>query len=71
MISLLKSIVDIISSLFAFIVNTIKSLLVLLTHLPTYTDFLVSSISYLPSVVLPFALASVSIYVILFIINRK
>lgn len=70
MISLFQSIVDVITSVLNFVINMFKSLLVLLSHLPTYTDFLVSSMSYLPSVVLPFALASVSVYVILFILNR-
>lgn len=71
MIKLLQSIVDSISSILGFVINMFKSLLVLFSHIPTYFDYLVSTIGYIPSVVLPFAIASISIYVVLFIINRK
>lgn len=70
MIKLLTSIVDIISSVISLVINVITSLINLLLHIPTYTDFLVSGISFLPTVIMPFALASVSIYVIFLLLNR-
>lgn len=70
MIGLLQSIVDIVTSLVNFLVNIITSFVNLLGHIPTYTAFLISSVSYLPTVILPFALASISIYVIFLILNR-
>ncbi len=71
MFSLLQSLVSSIVSLFSFLISAIESLLALLTNLPTYTEFLVTSLNLLPSVIIPFALLSVSIYVILFILGRN
>lgn len=70
MINLLTSIVDYITSIVAFVVHAIDSLLNLLLHIPTYVSFLSVSIGYLPAIVMPFAIASVSIYVIFIILNR-
>lgn len=70
MISLLKSVVDFLMSIGGIIVHTIESLVNLFLHIPTYVSFLSVSISYLPTVILPFAIASISIYVVFIIINR-
>ena len=71
MISLLQSIVDTVVSLVAFLLHSIESLLNLLLHIPSYVSFLTVSLGYLPSLVLPFALASVSIYVVFLVLGRN
>lgn len=70
MISLIQSIVDIITSLVGFVINTISGFINILVHIPTYTDFLISTISLLPTMIIPFCVASISIYVIFLIIGR-
>lgn len=70
MISLLQSIVDVFISIVTLIGNMISSLINLLAHIPTYVNFLVTSISFLPSQLVPFATASISIYVIFLLLNR-
>lgn len=70
MISLIQSIVDVIKSLVQFLIHSIDSFLNLLFHIPTYVSFLTVSIGYLPSIIIPFAIASVSIYVVFLILNR-
>lgn len=70
MIGLLRAIVDVITSLVTFVINTIMSLLNLIAHIPTYVDFLVTSVGFLPAQVLPFCIASISIYVVFLILNR-
>lgn len=70
MIKLLQSIVDFFVSIGGFIVNTFTSLINLFLHIPTYVDFLTTSIGFLPSVIMPFAIASISIYVIFLVLNR-
>lgn len=70
MIDLITSIVNVISSLIGFIIHSIESLFNLLTHIPTYVSFLTVSIGYLPTMVIPFAIASISIYVVFLVLNR-
>lgn len=70
MIGLLQSIVDAINSFFSLLIHTVGSLWNLIRHIPTYVSFLTVSIGYLPSIVVPFAIASVSIYVVFLILNR-
>lgn len=70
MIKLLQSIVDTVVSLVSFVIHTVTSLLNLIAHIPSYVSFLTVSIGYLPSIIMPFAIASVSIYVVFLILNR-
>lgn len=70
MITLLQSIVDTIVSFVSFFIHSITSLLNLIAHIPSYVSFLVSSIGYLPTIVMPFCIASVSIYVVFLVLNR-
>lgn len=70
MIDLLTSIVNVISSLIGFLIHSIESLFNLIAHIPTYVSFLTVSIGYLPSIVIPFAIASISVYVVFLILNR-
>lgn len=70
MIKLLQSIVDTISALIGFVINIFTSLINLLAHIPTYVDFLVTSIGFLPTIIIPFAVASISVYVVFLLLNR-
>lgn len=71
MIGILNSFLDIITSFVGFVINTFTSIIVLIGHIPTFVSFATSSAAYLPTMVLPFVLASVSIYVVLFILGRS
>lgn len=71
MLNILKSFATIIVSLVQLVVNIVTSLVSFLINIPSYTAFLFSSFNVIPLVVLPFATASVLVYVMLFIINRK
>lgn len=71
MIELLKSIVSVITTVITFFIHSIESLISLFVNIPTYTAFLVNSINVLPSIVIPFAIASVSLYVILMVVGRN
>lgn len=70
MIKLLQSIVDTIVSLVSFVIHTVTSLVNLIAHIPSYVSFLTVSIGYLPTIIMPFALASISLYVVFLILNR-
>lgn len=70
MIDLLISFVNTVNIIVQFIINSITSLFNLLSLLPTYISYLTTSISFLPTVIMPFALASISIYVVFLIIDR-
>lgn len=71
MIELLKSIVSVITTVITFFIHSIESLVAFFLNIPTYTAFLINSINVLPSVVIPFAIASISLYVILMVIGRQ
>lgn len=70
MIKLLTSIVDFITSVVNLVIHTIESLINLFAHIPTYVSFLTVSISYLPNIIIPFAIASISVYVVYLVLNR-
>lgn len=70
MIRLLQSIVDTIISLVGFVIHTVESLINLIAHIPSYVSFLSVSIGYLPTIVMPFCIASVSLYVVFLLLNR-
>ena len=71
MLDLLASIGTIISSLVSFLVNTVNSLVTFISNIPVYLAFLTTSFSLLPSVIIPFALASVTTYIVLLLIDRR
>lgn len=71
MINLLQSIVDIVTTVITFFIHSIESLISFFINIPTYTAFLINSINILPSVVIPFAIASISLYVMLMVIGRN
>lgn len=70
MLDLLSSIGEIIVSVVTFFVNTLVSLVDLITRLPSFISFISSSVNLLPAVVVPFCLAAVSLTVVLFITGR-
>lgn len=70
MLDLLSSIGNIIVSGVTFFVNTLLSLIDLITRLPSFISFVSTSINLLPAVVVPFCLAAISLTVVLFITGR-
>lgn len=70
-IKLLTSIGNLVISLVSFLISTIRSLLYLVQEIPNFINFLSSSFTVLPTVFIPFCLASVSIFVIYFILGRQ
>lgn len=70
MLNLLSSIGNIIVSLIQLVISTINSFVNLIVNIPTYITFLTSSIGFLPDIVIPFALATVALWVVLFMIGR-
>lgn len=70
-VDILKAIANIIASLIQFIVSTLESLFSLFSNLPQYLSFVTTSINVLPAVIIPFALASISIFVIYLVIGRN
>lgn len=60
-----------IESLVSFLGNLISGLLDLLMSIPTILSFTTSSIGHLPSVVLPFAVAGITISVVLLLVGRQ
>lgn len=71
MIQLFQSIVETISAVVSFFIHSITSLFNLLGHIPQYVAFMTSSINVLPAVIIPFAIASVSIYVVFLVLGRN
>lgn len=71
MIELFKSFLNIVSSLLSFVIHSITSLFNLFAHIPQYVAFMTTSINVLPSVIIPFAIASVSVYVVFLVLGRN
>lgn len=70
MLNLLSQIVNTIIAIVMFFIHTVESFINLLLHLPAYITFLTQSIGLLPAMLIPFAVASISIYVVLMIVGR-
>lgn len=71
MLNILRSLLDIIVNLVNFVINTITSLINFIINIPNYVNVLTVAIGYMPTVLIPFAIASVSLYVVLFMIDRR
>lgn len=69
MLQILNSILITIDNLIIFIYHSFVSIINLLTHLPDYINFMTTSVNVLPSVVIPFAIASISIGVVMFVVS--
>lgn len=70
MIKILLSILNFLGSIITFIINTFTSLISLIAKIPVYIAWLVEAVAILPAVLIPFILASISVYAILFILGR-
>lgn len=70
MIRLIQSIINSIGLFVTFLVHTITSLLTLIINIPTYIEFLLASISFMPTLVMPYIIASIALLVMLFVIGR-
>lgn len=70
-IKLFTSLGNLLVSFASFFISTIRSLLYLIQEIPNFINFLSSSFMVLPTVFIPFCLASVSIFVIYFILGRQ
>lgn len=70
MFDVFEQLFDTINVLINFIVSSVESLISLISNIPTYLNFLISGISFLPQLFIPFAIATLSLYIVLFIIGR-
>lgn len=71
MLNILSQFASSIIAIFQFLYNTITSLIDFIANIPTYLTFIIQSINLLPSVLIPFALASIGIYVFLFTVGKE
>lgn len=71
MITLLKTIVETITTFVEFAIHSIQSLLYLLAAIPRYLTFLAGTIAFLPSILIPFCSASIAVYVLYLVLNRQ
>lgn len=71
MLKLLSSFGSVVISLVTLITSTFKALFLIILNIPIYVAFLVDFIAFQPSVVQPFMIATISLYVIFFILNRE
>lgn len=71
MLNALRGIVEAISAGAQLIINIFTSLISFVIHIPQYALFVTNSLTILPNIVLPFAMASISITIVLFLINRQ
>lgn len=71
MIDLLGNLLSTIVLIIQSAINTLTSTFTILSHVPTYAQFLYTAVGMLPNSILIFASTSVSIYVVLFIIGRN
>lgn len=71
MLDAFRSIVDILTNLVNLLVNIVESLINLISNIPNYLNVVTGAIGWLPNVLMPFALASVSLYIVLFLLNRR
>lgn len=71
MIDALKSIVTSIIAVINFVAHALTSLWYFIKHIPDYLTFITSSLDILPTVIIPFALATISVYAVFFILNKQ
>lgn len=62
---------DIISTLLNLVITTITSLVQLIINIPTYVTLLITSVNVLPSFIIPFALAFISLVVVQYIVGKR
>lgn len=70
MLELLNSILQFIISIRTFIKSIFQGLITLFESIPTYINFLSNTVSVLPPFLLPFRTLSISLSVMLFVLNK-
>ena len=71
MLEFFQWIVDIISSLFDFVINAVTSILNFFKIIPTVLTFATSAVANLPSVVMTFATITLTVAIVLLVIGRS
>ena len=71
MLDALMSIIEAIQSVIQFLINTVNALVSFIANIPMYVAFLTTSINLIPVVLIPFAIAGVTTYVVLLLIDRR
>lgn len=71
MLNILSQIANTIIAVVTFFIHTLESFINLMMHLPSYITFFRQATGFLPAILIPFTLASLSIYVVLFIVGRN
>ena len=71
MIQIFSSLISTVSTLISFLANTIYSLICLVINIPNYCLLIFNSINLLPSFLIPFMTAYISLIVVQYILNRK
>lgn len=70
MLNLLKNIVDVINTVVNFFINTLHSIINLISNIPRFVAYVVEVIGLFPTILVPFILVSISIYVVKMVIGR-
>lgn len=70
MFGLLSTLVNTVMSIAGFIINTFQSLFILVSSIPAYISYLVVGIGYLPSQLFAFAMVSLVLFAVLFMLDR-
>ena len=71
MIELLNSIVNFLISVIGFIIQTFKGLILFITSIPQYVNFITYTVGGLPDFLIPYALFGVALTIIAMLIGRK
>lgn len=71
MINILRSLIDVATNLVEFVVSFFTSFANLLLNIPMYIAFIINNITSLPSILIPFATASISLYVVFLLLGRN
>ena len=71
MLGAITSFIETVSTLVNFVIMTIESLITLILNIPTYLALLINSINVLPSFLLPFGVAFLTLSVVQYVLNRK
>lgn len=71
MISIFQSIADGIKGLFQFLTGTIKSIILLISKIPSIIQFVLSPVEFIPDIFKPFIILTVAVSIILVLIGRE
>ena len=71
MLNVLRSIADVIINIAEFLISFFVSFFELIKNIPQYLSFITNNLSSLPNIVIPFATASISLYIVFLILGRN